>query len=103
MPAVMSVEVIGTDSTGEGAVRVRRCPAPTARTTDSTSISLRALVCIENQISSLPPNLIFLFFIFGFAGSLLLRGLYSSCREQVPLSRCGVPALEHRLDSGTRT
>ena len=92
MPAVMSVEVIGPDSTGEGAVRVRRCPAPTPRTTDSTSVSLRAHVCIENQISSLPPNLIFLFFIFGCAGLCCCEGF-----TRVAGSRRHSPVVERRL------
>ena len=40
--------------------------------------------------SFLSPRLFFIIlFIFGFAGSLLLHGLFSSCREQGLLSSCG--------------
>ena len=51
-------------------------------------------------------------FIYGCAGSSLLRGLFSSCGEQQPLPSCGVQAshrggfssrgtcaLEHRLNT----
>ena len=43
----------------------------------------------------LKNNFLYLFFIFGCAGSVLLRGLFSSCAEQGLLSRLLIVVTSH--------